>query len=1154
MDLPSPIPIVPQPSPTIPRLAGQSEDNLIQCTILDRVISSVVERLSNRAGGRMPPPWNPVQQVRIGVLRPVESDDARSAVDGSAIGFDFAVRGSEDMTGLDIEIDVSFAVYQPLWPTRLEVLDATRRDAGDESGPAGQGAADTHGANERRDLRLPITEAWQRSDIRATALRLNVPIDGTHAGVELSAALDAAVRTAVDAHFARADAARPFATPGRTVAISALDTDEHYAAALRARVDQKWIPQISAARLHVFAEEMPDGRYLVSVSLVNQTRPRENDRLQDLSFYDAHLEARVVGGGVVEPQRFRLAPDDYRYDDLAEVIGHGRGCVAVQGMSCGVASETLPLYVQRVVRHRTDHLPGLLWERLADDPLPILTGVEDAMRGYLREWEEFLPCLAADARTASERDRADFADEADRFQTGRTLLLEDTDLLQAFRLANRVFARAGAARRHTSWRPFQLVYIVEHLGALAARRHRNRADLQRELEAADVLWFPTGGGKTEAYLGLIVVALFYDRFRGKDRGTTALLRFPLRMLSAQQLERILRVLTVAEEVRRDEQIGGTPFELGYLVGGGNTPNSLKYSSGWWPGMADAGRLNEEDRKRRRLIAACPYCGGEDTVRLVPDTSRFQILHRCSTCQAELPLHISDEEVYRYQPAVIVSTVDKVVGLAHFGEFTSFAHGPSGRCPDHGYFTFGGCQVEACVRSPRDMERVARWHDPVPTLVVQDELHLVSEELGAFAAHFESLLAEIQRAGPSGVPSKILAASATIQGYRDQVRQVYGRRPRRFPSPGFNRRRSFYTVETTDVRRAFLGVMPTGGGTSRVEIAGRVQAEFIRAVQDLADDPSPLRADIQRNTDRLLSDDELRVRLFDYEVSLAYVNRRADGARISDDLRDLHRELEASDRDGVCHELLTGEVPITELASAIARVERATLADPRRERLRGLVGTSVVSHGVDLERLNLMTMTGMPSTIADYIQSTSRAGRTHAGLVVTVFDHFALREASTFSHFLSTHAFLDRLVEQVPINKYARLAIERTLSAIIMALLWDLARDSSLRPPADGIRQTRDFRPWWNARAADIRPRLEERLRRALRSAIPDVADAGLESQLVHWAEERWVRHELPALQSFRSRLLKDCFAMPVLTSLRDVDEPAMFAADGRHGPAFEALS
>jgi hypothetical protein len=555
-----------------------------------------------------------------------------------------------------------------------------------------------------------------------------------------------------------------------------------------------------------------------------------------------------------------------------------------------------------------------------------------------------------------------------------------------------------------------------------------------------------------------------------------------------------------------------------------------------------------------LIASCPLCGGEDTVLLNPDGHTSRLLHTCSACGQNLPLHVSDEEVYRYQPAVLVSTVDKVTGFAHYGEFTSLNHGPAHLCPQHGYFTFDGCLASGCQVPARQMVRVDGWLDPVPTLIVQDELHLVAEELGAFSAHFESLLAELQREGPSALPSKILAASATIQGYEDQVRHVYGRRPRRFPSPGFERSRSFYVIEVPDVRRLFLGVMPTGGGTSKVEVAGRIAEEFVLAIQDLQDDPTPLRQAATAILGRPPEDSELQRWLFDYEVSLAYVNRRGDGARVSDDLHGLAQSLVASGRDHLRHELLNADVPIAELASAINRIERTTPATPRSERLRAIVGTSVVSHGVDLERLNLMVMTGLPPTIADYIQATSRAGRTHAGLVVSVFDHFVLREASTFSNFLSMHTFLDRLVEVVPVNKYARLAINRTLPALTMALLWDLARDATLGAPAEGIRKTRRFSPWWNARATDIVPRLEERLAAALRAPVAVVADPPLEEELVDWAMARWRQHERPAMEAFRSDLTKDLFAGAVLTSLRDVDEPAYFAAAPRNDRAFGVLT
>jgi hypothetical protein len=227
--------------------------------------------------------------------------------------------------------------------------------------------------------------------------------------------------------------------------------------------------------------------------------------------------------------------------------------------------------------------------------------------------------------------------------------------------------------------------------------------------------------------------------------------------------------------------------------------------------------------------------------------------------------------------------------------------------------------------------------------------------------------------------------------------------------------------------------------------------------------------------------------------------------------------------------------------------------PRADRLRALVGTSVVSHGVDLERLNLMTMTGFPATVADYIQASSRAGRTHAGLIVTVFDHYSLREASTFAHFLSTHRFLDRLVEVVPINKYARRAVHRTLPAIVMALLWDLARDSRLNPPFEGIKRTTKLQSWWNAQAALFRPVLEQRMLTAYRAQVPGAADPELEDHLVEWARAQWEHHELPSLQSFSANNSTNLFAEKVMTSLRDVDENAVFSTTGSYVRVFNSL-
>ncbi len=416
------------------------------------------------------------------------------------------------------------------------------------------------------------------------------------------------------------------------------------------------------------------------------------------------------------------------------------------------------------------------------------------------------------------------------------------------------------------------------------------------------------------------------------------------------------------------------------------------------------------------------------------------------------------------------------------------------------------------------------------------------------------MTELQAGGPSSLPAKILAATATIEEYEDQLRQVYGRRPRRFPSPGFDRRRSFYTVQTPDTRRFFLGVMPTGGGTSKVEIVGRLQVSMLEAVKELQDDIATARTVISDRCGQIMSDDEVARLLFAYEVSLAYVNSRAHGASIADDLRDLARRLAQAAGERLELQILTGDVPISELASAIDRIEDASLATPRGERLRALVGTSVVSHGVDIDRLNILLMTGMPATIADYIQASSRSGRSYVGLVITALDHFSRREASVFSNFVSTHTFLDRMVEPVPVNKYAHNAVQRTLPAVVMALLWDLARIPEYHPPTNGIWSTRDFQSWWNTWSADILPRLQRRLELAYRAWVAGVADRSLEDDLIERMIARWVQTELTQLTTFNADRTKDLFRERVMTSLRDVDEAVQFGATPQSTPIYEAMS
>jgi hypothetical protein len=1188
-------------------LGIRTDSNQAELSIVGHLINRVKASLTDRAGARHSPPWEQRQAVRVGVLPPkiiyappedeasdkASADDVRAEAeseqeeevtqpdppsDVAVLGFDFILEPDADE--VELAIEVSLALYHPELPTRTETEERFAQLSEEETElqraeteALGQEAAETNldqmkrddgGASARHETKrrrkqsqVPIQNAWRRREIHVGPISVPLRANGDH--VRVSEEITAAIGEAVRGHFAEPSAARPFieGVP-RTIPVDALASDETYRAALAERADLGWEPAFSEPEVTVFAESVPGRIWLVSVSLTNDTEFHGRP-FQDLALYDCQISARVQSGGHLVPQRFRLAPKDYRYQEGSEVIGHGRGCVAERDGENGIRSETLPLYYQPRAEPRTGHVPIARWSDLATDPGPVLSGVRDGMRRYDQEWQEWLANGVDElVRPAAEDDLAAFEDEIARFELGQRALEVDHDLLTAFQLANRVFAEVNDDRSFDSWWLFQLVYIVTHLPSLAARRHRDDNRFSDQLAFADVLWFPTGGGKTEAYLGLIVIAMFYDRLRGKSAGVTAWLKFPLRMLSVQQLARVLRVLVRAERIRQDSLNGaGDAFVLGYLVGGGNTPNSLRFNAGWWPGFEAAAKQVAEDPlcfDEHRLFAQCPNCRTKNRIGIDVDVEGYRILHVCRACSMVLPIVITDDEVYRFQPSVVIATVDKVTGFAHFGEFTAFSEGPRWKCPKHGYLSFGKCTAgDRCEHTARSYTAI-EWSDPVPALMIQDEMHLIREELGAFSAHFEGMLAELQRGGPSQLPSKILAATATIEQFEDQLGQVYGRRPRSFPSQGFELSRSFYTSQTDDVRRIYLGIMPAGGGVAKVEVAAAIQVELLRAVHELQDDLGTARSIVRNATGVEPTDDELAALLFDYEVTLGYVNSKAHGAMVRENLGALNLQLATVGGDQVRHLVLTGEVTVSELAEAIDLIEDSSPATPRGDRLRALVGTSVISHGVDLERLNLMVMAGLPTTTADYIQATSRAGRSHVGLIVTVFDHYSKRESSTFTHFESTHRFLDRLVEPIPVNKYAKNAVDRTLPAIVVALLWDLARKPAYNGPTRGIKRTVDFRGWWNAQAANgLADELLRRIKATYRATVPDVNPAALEDRLVEAAERRWLSIEKSQMEAFNAEDFRELFREHVMTSLRDIDTPVDFGAMPNAARVYEAM-
>ena len=601
----------------------------------------------------------------------------------------------------------------------------------------------------------------------------------------------------------------------------------------------------------------------------------------------------------VEARDYRLRPWTW---------ASGRNCdstVEFEGDGVRISTESLPMFIQRRLRSR----PLAMRDGSAVVPtfealsggsaIQVLHNLRDLMETYLESWNGSAASTAGAAANPDqvESGRNAFAIELSRFARGVTILEDpsNSDLLTAFRLMNCAFQRRFSHLRDVRTargqrEPTELVGATR-LANLSDCLHRQRVirsssanPERREEPPPTVLWFPTGGGKTEAYLGLIVLHAFWDRLRGKPFGVTAVAKFPLRMLSLQQFSRVAGVMEQAEDLRASapelEGRRGDPFSVGYYAGGSNTLNLLDFPvspdrsnrHSRWNREFDAilgspSRLAREE-KRHNKVPSCPICVGPEgvpgRVETTFDRTAVGFRHRCRNCGRLLQLHLTDTEVFRRLPTLVIATIDKLARLAIEPWGRSVFGGARARCGIHGYLIEmpvdpDGRQSTACpiLNCTETLTRSPPNVDPQPGLLVQDELHLLTESLGAFASHYETMLIDTARrrgaAGVGGGPWKIIGSTATIEGYRQLVRQLYNRGDAiRFPSPGPTATESFYSEETREPQRFVLGVR--SHGLSHVDTVMKILLTYHKIIAPVADptgctQPIPLPRPLQGMLDR-----------------------------------------------------------------------------------------------------------------------------------------------------------------------------------------------------------------------------------------------------------------------------------------------------------------
>jgi hypothetical protein len=791
-------------------------------------------------------------------------------------------------------------------------------------------------------------------------------------------------------------------------------------------------------------------RILLS-NTTNDASDFEGDRLlEERAVLDAKLQIKMAGCALV-PFEFLLAPKDYR--SKPQTPARGINCTAKWQMESAqfIESETLPLFKQPY--YRTREGVEVTFDKLVGaDLIPTLEAVVAEMDKYVERWRMFLesekPATWSKGEAeACDGDRKEFTKEIQNYRLGIETLKRDQKLAEAFRLMNRAFAKLAkvSGGRLKGWRLFQIGFIVSQLPALAVREltDTDSSDyaqrLREMLNEVGVLWFPTGGGKTESYLGLIAASLLFDRLRGKRSGVSAWMRFPLRMLSLQQLERLARVIAALNELRSEvpKISGGDPFAIGYYVGDAVTPNSVNSDR-----MSEV-EFNKGAREKLLFLRKCPFCGSEVEIKAI--RQQWRIAHVCTNqnCfsnksdslgfyKGTLPLCVVDNEIYRYLPSVLVGTVDKLAIIARSRFFCHIVRGASQRCPIHGYTSYDECIERGswsanCTVAKKKIENVAPFKDPGPSLLIQDELHLLRAELGVFNGHYEGLLRHL--GDKAYLRPKVLAATATIEAYDTHTFHVYLSRSRRYPQPSWENGESFYaTSKPIQHRRLYLGVLNQTKGIEDSIV--RAMTLYLRGIRRLRHDLKAA-ALVMGIPDAEEKDIASTLRL--YDLSLCYVNKKATGGSLSDKMAHIEHLLSREGLGEVKHQFLHGDQPAEYIGNALERIEKER-AETTEARLDVVIATNLISHGVDLERINMMTVAGMPSHYAEYVQSTSRAARSHPGIVFVCFKSRDPREHSQYEFFTEMHEHMERLIEAVAVNRFASFAPRKTVPGLLSALL------------------------------------------------------------------------------------------------------------------------
>ncbi len=836
--------------------------------------------------------------------------------------------------------------------------------------------------------------------------------------------------------------------------------------------------------------------WMVSLFLVNGQK--EPKRLRDEAWlFQPALIVEAPGGAPIFQQRPSERLHRMTDEEKAMAMLYRHHVSFAMGHGVSVHAETLPDDPTSAVRLSTRVAPTydvplteaptsielpsmdglildmkLLAESTATDLVAALRPLIIAYDGWIDEQAQCLP----DASTPPTSDLAEYrivASKAlvqcrrtlERIRSGITMLANSDEARRAFAFMNRamwqqrlhtIYAEEQRRNnaitleeldqpRNRSWRPFQLAFILLNLPALTDLQHPERSTDASAL--ADLLWFPTGGGKTEAYLGLTAYTLAIRRLQGTVAGRSGLdgvaviMRYTLRLLTLQQFQRASSLICACEVIRRKESTtwGQTPFRLGLWVGQRSTPNTTD----------DSAEANRQEHGVRgslfggigspRQLTNCPWCGSaiEGGKNIEVETygrGKGRTFIYCSDAYGQcpfskrqsyregLPVVVVDEEIYRLLPSLLIATVDKFAQLPWKGETQMLFGQVDKYCSRHG-FRSADLEDSDTHKKQGNLEAAhSIEHAPLrpPDLIIQDELHLISGPLGSLVGLYETAIDHLATWEVKGkqVRPKVIAATATIRRAEHQIKALFLRDVSVFPPQGLDVEDNFFSrqrqpSEQTPGRR-YLGICANGRRLKAALI--RIYVAYLSATQVLYD--------------KYGAAADPWMTLVGYFNSMSELGgmRRLIDDDVSSRLWKMDRRGLAKRRKPVVEEL-TSRKSSSAIPEVLSKLEQ-TFATEKPRPLDVLLATNMISVGVDVKRLGLMVVTGQPKTTAEYIQATSRVGRAHPGLVCVVYNWSRPRDLSHYEQFEHYHATFYQQVEALSVTPFAPRALDRGLAALL----------------------------------------------------------------------------------------------------------------------------